>query len=603
MALDSTWQGATQTALPNTWTKSINYQERIAYDPNGNIKTYTRNANTGVQMDNLAYNYYTGTNRLQQVTDGVAAASFTTDIDNQTNASNYIYDGVGNLISDASESLAVTWSPYGKVLDATRTGIKTLYGYDAMQNRVVKTFIQATDTTRSFYIRDAQGNTMAVYTRRLDTIKWTEQHLYGSSRLGIWEPNQRLTPSVDTSKKWQIREGQKKYELTNHLGNVLVTVNDRRKGTDTNADTFFDVYDGVEITATDYYPFGLEMPGRTFQATAYRFGFNGKENDRTSWSATQLVQDYGMRLYNPAIGKFLSVDPLFQSFPWNSPYSYAENDPINFIDLDGAEKSKPEITNATMTRLSNDSRIQTALSEAQKDQRIIMSVTYNDRGTVYNRTDELRAGTGSRPSTLAINWTGSYSGGRQEGQTSVTTSTHPFSFTPVQPLSTNVPTALNISTPPIPVLPPINIIRGGNGGGTPIPIVKPAPQVNPNIPIPNRRIPAPINIPQAFLPFAFGDAGGAVIQGPVAIADLRRAVNTINASGQIQFFFNVRIGLNGGSASQTRLLINSANNGLNNLMGVMRTIGLNNRVRITPNIIQDNGTSQSTYNLSTTKQQ
>ena len=183
---------------------------------------------------------------------------------------------------------------------------------------------------------------MAVYTRRLDTIKWTEQHLYGSSRLGIWEPNQRLTPSVDTTKKWQIREGQKRYELTNHLGNVLVTVNDRRKGTDTNADTFFDVYDGVEITATDYFPFGLEMPGRTFQTTAYRFGFNGKENDRTSWSGTQLVQDYGMRLYNPAIARFLSVDPLSNKFPWYSPYEYAGNKPIAFIDLDGAEPTFPQ---------------------------------------------------------------------------------------------------------------------------------------------------------------------------------------------------------------------------------------------------------------------
>jgi hypothetical protein len=128
-----------------------------------------------------------------------------------------------------------------------------------MQNRVLKTFI-VTDTTRSYYIRDAQGNTMAVYTRRRDTVVWTEQHLYGSSRLGIWESNLRLTPSVDVTKSGRIQEGQKRYELTNHLGNVLVTVNDRRKGTDTNGDTFFDVYDGVEITATDYYRSALVFP-------------------------------------------------------------------------------------------------------------------------------------------------------------------------------------------------------------------------------------------------------------------------------------------------------------------------------------------------------
>jgi RHS repeat-associated protein len=91
------------------------------------------------------------------------------------------------------------------------------------------------------------------------------------------------------------------------------------------------------LSASDYYAFGMEMPGRTFSAGAYRYGFNGKENDRGNFG-TQLVQDYGMRLYNPAIGKFLSVDPIADEYPWNSPYSFAENDVIRSIDLDGEEK-------------------------------------------------------------------------------------------------------------------------------------------------------------------------------------------------------------------------------------------------------------------------
>lgn len=45
-----------------------------------------------------------------------------------------------------------------------------------------------------------------------------------------------------------------------------------------------------------------------------------------------------MRVYDPRIGKFLSVDPLTKSYPWNSPYSYAEGDVIRSIDLDGLEK-------------------------------------------------------------------------------------------------------------------------------------------------------------------------------------------------------------------------------------------------------------------------
>lgn len=50
------------------------------------------------------------------------------------------------------------------------------------------------------------------------------------------------------------------------------------------------------------------------------------------------TQDYGMRIYNPALGKFLSVDPLQKEFPWNSTYAFAENDVIRNIDLDGEEK-------------------------------------------------------------------------------------------------------------------------------------------------------------------------------------------------------------------------------------------------------------------------
>jgi hypothetical protein len=52
-----------------------------------------------------------------------------------------------------------------------------------------------------------------------------------------------------------------------------------------------------------------------------------------------LIQDYGFRLYNPAIGKFLSVDPLAPEFPFYTPYQFAGNTPIAAIDLDGLEIS------------------------------------------------------------------------------------------------------------------------------------------------------------------------------------------------------------------------------------------------------------------------
>ena len=79
------------------------------------------------------------------------------------------------------------------------------------------------------------------------------------------------------------------------------------------------------------------MPGRQYtQAiSVYRYGFNGKENDK---DISPSGQDYGMRVYDTRIGKFLSVDPLANSYPWYSPYHFAGNNPIFNIDLDGLEE-------------------------------------------------------------------------------------------------------------------------------------------------------------------------------------------------------------------------------------------------------------------------
>ena len=78
------------------------------------------------------------------------------------------------------------------------------------------------------------------------------------------------------------------------------------------------------------------MPGRNFSANTYKYGFNGKENDNEVKGAGNSY-DYGFRIYDPRIGKFLSVDPLTKSYPWFTPYQFAANKPINSIDLDGLE--------------------------------------------------------------------------------------------------------------------------------------------------------------------------------------------------------------------------------------------------------------------------
>jgi len=95
-------------------------------------------------------------------------------------------------------------------------------------------------------------------------------------------------------------------------------------------------YTAEVLTANDYYPFGMGMPGRKYSEGEYRYGFNGKEED-PEVKGVGAQYDYGFRIYDPRLGRFLSTDPLSGEYPWYTPYQFAGNTPIQAIDLDGAE--------------------------------------------------------------------------------------------------------------------------------------------------------------------------------------------------------------------------------------------------------------------------
>jgi RHS repeat-associated protein len=99
-----------------------------------------------------------------------------------------------------------------------------------------------------------------------------------------------------------------------------------------------DYYKAEVLRQNDYYPFGMQMPGRTFTVgSSYRYGFNGKENDNEVKNKEGSQQDYGMRIYDTRLGRWLSVDPLAAKYPFASPYNYALNTPIQAIDPDGKD--------------------------------------------------------------------------------------------------------------------------------------------------------------------------------------------------------------------------------------------------------------------------
>ncbi|MDQ3072655.1 MAG: hypothetical protein M3Q97_05275 [Bacteroidota bacterium] len=131
--------------------------------------------------------------------------------------------------------------------------------------------------------------------------------------------------------------GYRQYELSNHLGNVLATVSDRKIQYQVATVT---LYKADVITAQDYHAFGSIMEGRTFAATSgkYRYGFNGMErDDEVKGSGNSL--NYKYRMHDPRLGRFFTVDPLFKDYPWNSPYAFSENRVIDRIELEGLESS------------------------------------------------------------------------------------------------------------------------------------------------------------------------------------------------------------------------------------------------------------------------
>ena len=135
--------------------------------------------------------------------------------------------------------------------------------------------------------------------------------------------------------------GRVRYELYNHLGNVNAVVSDRRIPVESTTPGTIAYYTAELKSSQDYYAGGMLMPNRNFSTPEYKYGFNGKENDNEVHGVTGSFQDYGMRMYDTRLGRFISVDPLTKDYPWYTPYQFAGNDVIRNIDREGMEPVNP----------------------------------------------------------------------------------------------------------------------------------------------------------------------------------------------------------------------------------------------------------------------
>lgn len=265
--------------------------EELSYDLNGNIQSLKRTDPANTLIDNLTFTYGATDvkgNQLQAVTDRAGnGAGFS---DGNTSGDDYSYDPNGNLIQDKNRGIS-----------------SVSYNYLNLPARLV-----VGGQTLS-YIYDASGQK-----RKLSVSNGGESTLYeGAFEYSDGGLPQRISTEegqfikVGSSWQWQ-------YYVRDHLNNVRLVLDGA----------------GQVVQETDYYPFGLAIaknPSDLAQSRAknkYLY-LNRELQPVTGWL------DLKARFYDPAIGRFLSVDPLTDQQEHLTPYHYGYNNPVRFADPDG----------------------------------------------------------------------------------------------------------------------------------------------------------------------------------------------------------------------------------------------------------------------------
>jgi len=130
--------------------------------------------------------------------------------------------------------------------------------------------------------------------------------------------------------------GNKSYEGSNHLNNVMTVVSDRKTPTPETPLTTISFYETDIRAFSDYYPYGMLLDNRNGSSN-YRFGFQGQVKDDEVKGENNSV-NYKYRINDPRLGRFFAVDPLSAKYPYNSTYGFSENNVIDAVELEGLEK-------------------------------------------------------------------------------------------------------------------------------------------------------------------------------------------------------------------------------------------------------------------------
>jgi uncharacterized protein (TIGR02594 family) len=189
-------------------------------------------------------------------------------------------------------------------------------------------------------VRDAQGNVMSVYEHKVDntaqTLTYTQQekHIYGSSRVGMDVAEKNMISTSVTAQSFYRESGKTQYELSNHLGNVLTVITDKKQAVESTTTTGTVDYFVVEIlSASDYSPFGVLLQNREFTSAKYSYGWGSHEKvDEISGAGNHYTAEFWE--YDPRTGRRWNIDPVYKHHLSN--YSVMSGNPISRIDPNGA---------------------------------------------------------------------------------------------------------------------------------------------------------------------------------------------------------------------------------------------------------------------------
>ena len=297
------------------------FSTSYSYDKHGNITAITRNAITDdigpLPLDELHLSY-TG-NQLTGVSNTANVYEFSNYYPYLAPGTNaFTYDQNGNTTKDLNKSIS---SIQYNLLNLPRRitysdGSMATYTYTSLGEKVqvVYSTSQTTASQPSTNIVEASEDMKGSRDNNLRTAMVPTTMNYCGNV--IYNGNSLSRILLDGEGYVIIPKTPIYYFfIKDHLGNTRATLQSN----------------GTVKQTNQYYPFGKRWNdmGETFKQP---YLYNGKELDEMhdlSW------YDYGARMYEPALGRFMTMDPMAEKYYRVSPYVYCLNNPINKVDEEG----------------------------------------------------------------------------------------------------------------------------------------------------------------------------------------------------------------------------------------------------------------------------